>query len=288
MVGGIQKQAEANAQRAIEAMNAALKKPDRDRTVGGRAEAWYRSLRSSVDAGRISVPRSGAFQRNLEVFTVWVGPNAPIDDLTAAKLEEYYGHLSGFVASGRYTPTYTRSLFAAAQQFIAWNSELGLIPPPGNLRSRKFRFRKARPQGLSRADLFTPGEFRTLLAAAGERLRLVLLLMANCGMYQSDVSDLGEDEVDWQARTVTRSRSKPAQALLSVERVTHQCVADSRSLWQQCDEHSTPSGPSTPSSGGMRAGYPAPRWRRHTSACHGFSRIASTTWPYLAGDIGAS
>ena len=205
---GIQKQAEANAQRAIEAMNAALKKPDRDRTVGGRAEAWYRSLRSSVDAGRISVPRWGAYQRNLEVFTAWVGPNAPIDALTAAKLEEYYAHLSGFVASGRYAPAYTRSLLAAAQQFIAWNSELGLIPPPGNLRSRKFRFSKSRPQGLSRADLFTPGEFRILLAAAGERLRLFLLLMANCGMYQGDVSDLGEDEVDWQARTITRSRSK--------------------------------------------------------------------------------
>ena len=49
---------------------------------------------------------------------------------------------------------------------------------------------------------------KSLLEKAGDRLRLFLLLMMNCGMYQSDISDLGEDEVDWEARTIRRARSK--------------------------------------------------------------------------------
>jgi hypothetical protein len=39
-------------------------------------------------------------------------------------------------------------------------------------------------------------------------LTLHLLLMANCGFTQQDVSDLSQDEVDWQLGTITRKRSK--------------------------------------------------------------------------------
>lgn len=205
---GIQKKADAIVNRATAAVDAAFEKPDPDRSVGGRAEAWYRSLRASVDAGRIGIPRWGAYQRNLEVFTRWVGRESPIEALTAAKLEEFYQFLSGLVGSSDYSPDYARSIFTATKQFISWQCELGLIPLPGNIGSRKFRFGKKRPRGLTKGDLFTPAEIRALLDRAIERLRLFLLLMLNTGMYQSGVSDLGENEVDWNARTITRSRSK--------------------------------------------------------------------------------
>src|SRR5205814_2010869 len=41
-------------------------------------------------------------------------------------------------------------------------------------------------------------------------LKLCLLLMANCGMTQKDVSDLQDNEVDWTAGRITRQRSKTA------------------------------------------------------------------------------
>jgi integrase len=50
--------------------------------------------------------------------------------------------------------------------------------------------------------------FNMLIAKAPERLKLYLLLMLNCGMYQSDISDLKQSEVDWQKGTITRYRSK--------------------------------------------------------------------------------
>ena len=52
-------------------------------------------------------------------------------------------------------------------------------------------------------------EVKECLKAANDRTRLDLLLMLNCGMYQGDLSDLKHEEVDWNAGTVTRRRSKP-------------------------------------------------------------------------------
>ena len=48
------------------------------------------------------------------------------------------------------------------------------------------------------------------------RTKLYLLLMLNAGMYQADVSDLGADEVNWQAGTITRKRSKRWKAVGSM------------------------------------------------------------------------
>ncbi len=39
--------------------------------------------------------------------------------------------------------------------------------------------------------------------------------MLSCGMYQSDLSDLTEDEVDWGAGTITRSRSKTGSQVVA-------------------------------------------------------------------------
>ena len=53
-----------------------------------------------------------------------------------------------------------------------------------------------------------------------ERLKLYMLLMLNCGMTQKDISDLEPDQVDWQAHTITRKRSK-TQDCKNVPTVTY-------------------------------------------------------------------
>lgn len=52
---------------------------------------------------------------------------------------------------------------------------------------------------------------KTLLVGCdgfSEPTNLFLLLCLNCNMYQSDISDIGEDEVDWAAGTLSRPRRK--------------------------------------------------------------------------------
>jgi integrase len=59
-------------------------------------------------------------------------------------------------------------------------------------------------------------EVRRLVEEATGQLRLHLLLMANCGMTQQDISDLRHDEVDWARGRVTRRRSKTRDRFASV------------------------------------------------------------------------
>jgi integrase len=63
---------------------------------------------------------------------------------------------------------------------------------------------------LKAVTTWAADEFERAVDAAPGKLKLALLLMANCGMTQKDVADLRDDEVDWQAGRITRRRSKTA------------------------------------------------------------------------------
>ena len=77
-----------------------------------------------------------------------------------------------------------------AKQLVSRLAEMKLIPLPGNIRSRRFRFNHS---AAARIETFTIEEVRELLAACdgfSERTKLYLLLMLNVGMYQNDIAEL--------------------------------------------------------------------------------------------------
>jgi integrase len=179
-----------------------------DRTVKAQADAWQSLLRGACQAGQISEGRFDAYRRNIGTFAGWIGPETAIDAIDEAKLEGFFNHLSILVATARYSPTYAHTLLMTAKQFISRLAEMRLIPLPGNIRSRRFRFNHSTP---AKIETFTIEEVRSLLAACdgfSERTKLYLLLMLNCGMYQNDIAELRHDEVSWKAGTLTRARSK--------------------------------------------------------------------------------
>jgi len=176
-----------------------------ERAVSANVEAWKALLETACRAGQLSPGRVDAYGRNINVFIAWLGEGASIDDIDEGKVEAFFSFLAAKVAAGDYSRVYAHGLFATAKQFIAWLGERRLIPVPGNLRSRRLRF------GVNTArkvEVYTADEVRSLLAACEGRMRLYLLLMLNCGMYQSDIADLRRDEVNWRRGTVKRARSK--------------------------------------------------------------------------------
>jgi integrase len=98
---------------------------------------------------------------------------------------------------------FAKEVFAVSRSWIRWLTEQGTIDPPRNLASR-FRFGST----AKRIPTWTVDEVRHVIDEAPGKLKLALLLMANCGMTQADVSDLADDEVDWTRGTITRRRSK--------------------------------------------------------------------------------
>ena len=81
---------------------------------------------------------------------------------------------------------------------------MGLVAVTPNLHSRRYRF----GGGAKAVPVLEIGEVPKLIDEAPGQLKLHLLLMANTGMTQTDISDLHPSEVDWERGRVTRKRSK--------------------------------------------------------------------------------
>jgi integrase len=186
----------------------AMKATPPDRTVKAQVEAWQQLLRSACQSGQMSEGRFDAYCRNIGNFVEWIGGDTAIDAIDEAKLEGFFNHLSIQVGTRKYSPNYAHTLLMTAKQFISRLAEMRLIPLPGNIRSRRFRFNHSAP---AKIETFSIEEVRRMLGACdgfSEKTKLYLLLMLNCGMYQNDIAELHRDEVHWTKGTLTRARSK--------------------------------------------------------------------------------
>lgn len=186
----------------------AITVPEPSRSVRVQVDGWQLLLRGVCQSGQMSEGRFDAYCRNIRAFTDWIGEDAAIDAIDEAKLENFFTYLSAKVGAGEYSPNYAHTLLMTAKQFISRLAELRLIPLPGNIRSRRFRFNHSTP---ARVETFTVDELRAMLKACegfSDRTKLFVLLMLNCGMYQNDIAELHRDEVNWKQGTLTRARSK--------------------------------------------------------------------------------
>lgn len=179
-----------------------------ERTIKAQVEVWKNLLHGVCQSGQMSEGRYDAYCRNIGKFVNWIEEETPIDAIDEAKLEGFFNHLSMQVGTGKYSPSYAHTLMMTAKQLISRLAEMKLIPLPGNIRSRRFRFNHSAP---AKIETFTPAEVRTLLAGCdgfSDKTKLYLLLMLNCGMYQNDIAELRTEEVNWKNGTITRARSK--------------------------------------------------------------------------------
>jgi integrase len=199
--------AKLKAQAAVIA-DQAVKTVPTDRTVKTQVEEWGKFLRSRCQAGQMSEGRFDAYVRNIGVFVEWIGEDSAIDAIDEAKLEAFFTHLAVQVGAEKYAPSYAHTILMTAKQFISRLAGRKLIPTPGNIRDRAFRFNHS---VAGEIETFTVEEVRALLSACdgfSEKTKLYILLMLNCGMYQNDIAELLVEEVDWKHRTIKRARSK--------------------------------------------------------------------------------
>jgi integrase len=186
-------------------MLAGMTAPAPGRTVAAQVEAWQSLLRGVCQSGQMSEGRFDAYCRKIRPFADFIGGQMAVDAIDESKLEGFYSYLTGKVAAGDYSPSTAHEIMMTAKQFVRWLAERKAIPLPGNIDSRRFRFNHT---SAAKVEVFTADEVREILGRASERMRLYLLLMVQAGMYQNDVAELRQDEVDWQAGTITRARSK--------------------------------------------------------------------------------
>ncbi len=178
-----------------------------ERTVEAQSRSWVEWQHTRHVAGEISAGRWDAYARNLGVFVAWIGGDTVVDELNWPTLQAYYKHLATKKAEGLYALDYCKNLLGAVKNFVTYLAETNVVPLPGNL--RRLRFVAGDDDEDKTPPHFTVEEVRELLAAChSDRTKLMILLMLNCGMYQNDIAELRDKEVDWKAGTITRKRSK--------------------------------------------------------------------------------
>lgn len=179
-----------------------------DRTLAFQVESWKGLLLSAQRSGQMSEGRFDAYCRKIRPFVEWIGPGTAIDAIDEDKVEGYFGRLTELVGAKRYSPVTAHEMLMTAKQFVRWMAEKRLIPLPGNINSRRFRFNHSVAQEV---ETFEADEVREILAACdgfSERTKLYVLMMLNTGAYQTDLAELRRGEVDWSAGVVKRARSK--------------------------------------------------------------------------------
>jgi integrase len=172
-----------------------------DRTLEYWVDRFLALRQTEVKSGDLSVSNYESIRMCLAAFRDWCGADLPIDKLDADRWVEWYKTLqSSAISIG-----YKRKRFIFARSFIAWLVEQGLIPAFGSLYARRYKF----GGGDKEAEPLSVDEVRRLVQAATGQLRLHLLLMANTGMTQQDISDLRRSE--YKDGRITRRRSKTSR-----------------------------------------------------------------------------
>jgi integrase len=183
-----------------------------DKAVEAHAERWLQKLQAKVNAGRMTAARCANNRTCLVALKNYLGPQSDVTGIDAQTLEGFYLHCLSQIAARRqdkagkqgWSVAYARDVFAVARAFIRWLWESGTIELPKNIDSRSFDF----GSNGQAVQTWAVEEFQKIVTAAPGKLKLAILLMANCGMTQADVSDLLDSEVDWASGRITRKRSK--------------------------------------------------------------------------------
>ena len=180
-----------------------------DETIGGL-------IRSFLEA------HPKADKNRLNRYRDWVDVTAGVDLLNGSHCREYFNHLLEETAksNGAISRKYAKDCLATFKQFVRYlvrDVEL-LEVEPKNLRELTIAAPTQAVQVIDPATIRrylrggAPKDKKLLesQAKADDRMRLFLLLMMNCGMYQADISALAPDEVDWQRGRIIRRRTKTA------------------------------------------------------------------------------
>ncbi|QDU75109.1 Phage integrase family protein [Bremerella volcania] len=171
-------------------------------TVQHHVDEFLETQRNRVGAGL----KPGSFKSindRLPHFANQFG-SLNVDEINGRTLANFQSWLHAQMGSGRFSSRFADQILKQAIGFVKHLYRTEVIDQlPRNIDT--LRIEVEDPD----IEIFTKEEIKTLLEGPGaERTKLYLLLMLNCGYYASDLSELRQDEVDWNEGRIKRKRTK--------------------------------------------------------------------------------
>ncbi|WP_373651413.1 hypothetical protein [Schlesneria sp. DSM 10557] len=125
-------------------------------------------------------------------------------ELTVSQWEAMVSELHTMKKNGVRSGKYCNSILNTMKAFYEWAKSRIKVPD--------FVFADTADNRITipktRAVYFSPEELKALLDAADPEMKIILLLMLNCGMTQVDISELTWEMINLEAGTLTRMRTK--------------------------------------------------------------------------------
>lgn len=171
--------------------------PDHDNTLAALADRFANGIKVEQ-----SLQHAHETRKQIANFLGWLPAGCGVEEaFGGSTLESYRQHVLGLdladkTKSNRINPV---------KQFARWLYRIEAISEiPRAIVTDSY----AIEVGDSEVKPYRDEEVTAILAECKPREQLYVLLGLNCGMLQGDVADLKHSEIDWQAGTITRQRSK--------------------------------------------------------------------------------
>lgn len=202
-----------------------------DKKVGHWADRWAETLREEAAVGGRS--KGGAKNRAtmLGHFVAFLGRETAADTINEERWAEWLQRLlrwrherdQDIAGKAGFSSDYCDALLKVSRQFLRFLLERRAVDRlPNNFAKRTHLLVD---KGAPTID---PAQVKLAVDRAKGVMKLHLLLMANCGFTQMDIAQLGQNEVNWAAGTITRRRTKTKKA--GGPKVTYQLWAQTRAL----------------------------------------------------------
>jgi integrase len=180
-------------------------------TVKAFVDTFLAFKLSQAQGGQRSLGRYIQLRSKLNHFSESIGEEKEAISVSwGVALASYYTALLSDIAAEKIGEDTARDKMQVAKQFIKRLYEIGLIDRPRTLDSKDM----AISGGAKKIKIPALEKLKEVIDVAPDiyndfyAIKAWLLLMANCGFTQQDVSDLKQEEVDWKSGTITRKRSK--------------------------------------------------------------------------------
>lgn len=182
-----------------------------EKTIGANVTKWIADRMDEATNGVRSPDGADNLRMALEYFRSFCGDGMPVNSVNFELWHKWYVHCAGMLARRDKNPNdgwsaeFAKRVYSTAKSFLRtlWENEI-LTTLPRNLDSKKYRFERADKEIVT----YTNEEITAMMDKASDTHKLLMLLMLNCGMTQKDIADLRRDQIDFEAGTITRRRSK--------------------------------------------------------------------------------
>ncbi len=175
-------------------------------TVWHLVNAFLSPKKQRLDAGELRPQTYQEYHATCERLGEVFGMARPVADLTPADFENYRARIAE-----RWGPAGLKSEVQRVRSVFKYAFEAGLLDSPVRF-GPEFKGPSRKTLRLARAakppKMFTPAEILSLLDAADQPLRAMMLLGLNCGFGNTDCGRLPKSALDLDAGWVSYPRPK--------------------------------------------------------------------------------